>query len=378
MKLPDFLVKAIEDNTTSLGTHPAFPPEEEETFVGALLKNEYNSTMEALGMGNVSPKEIANTLKRLVSECQKIEEPNREALEKLCSDTCAKIFEIPEDTINLDVKLIGEDGCDMSKYRMLPEPTPDFSFEDIEEMKYLTDEVYKRRMLDALITGASMYYANNLEFYIKEVYQIDPRLVGLYAEIIKYNKALLYNQADTIKNIERNNGGKVDVLIGNVGERISIKAEGVIFPVLLDFAIKGLLETATQNGLPDDEEKAKYILCKADYRLAENWDMRLGIPLWRILVDNIKKCDIPLEDVGANFILMELSKLSPDTFNMYLQNAFKKTVKGIEMTYQMSKNILYNKEKDQFDNFIKVQNDKYAINDNTEYYTPEELLNEVD
>ena len=46
MELPDFLKKAIINNTTSLGDHPAFPPEEEDTFVGFILKTQYDHIME--------------------------------------------------------------------------------------------------------------------------------------------------------------------------------------------------------------------------------------------------------------------------------------------------------------------------------------------
>ena len=375
MKLPDFLIKAIENNTTSLGTHPAFPPEEEDTFVGFVLRSYYKTVMDHFEGEETNTKEIAKKLSELVTECKKEEAASKESLEKLCSDVCATIFNIPEDTINIESKLVDE--CDMSKYRMTPESTPGFSFEDVEQMKYLTDEIYKRRMINALITGASVYYGNNISYYIREIYNINPKLLNLYTEITKYNFALLYNQPDTVKSVQNTNSGKVDVYIGDEGERISIKAEGVIFPVLLEQTIKGLLETAVQHGLPDDEELRDYIIGKADYRLAENWDMRLGTPLWSILMSDIEKCGVELDEVGSNFILMELSKLKPEIFNTYLQNAFRQTKKGLSMTKELIDTIEYNKEVDDFDNFVKVQNSKYSINDNAEY-TKDELLKEIE
>lgn len=376
MKLPEFLIKAIENNTTSLGDHPAFPPEEEDTFVGFILQNQYKTVMKHLDDQEISIKEIAKKLNQLVTECQKVEEAHKEALEELCGNLCTEIFNIPDDTIDFEFKLVDE--CDMSKYRMKPEPTPDFSFNDIDELRWLTDEIYKRRMVNALITGASVYYGTNIDYYIREVYKINPELIKLYVDIAKYNMILLYNQPDTIKNVERTNSGKVDIFIGEKGERIKIEAEGVIFPVLFEFAIRGFLETAAQRGLPDDDEKCKYILNKADYRLAENWDMRLGIPLWSILMSDIEDCNADLDKIGSNFIIMEISKLPSDTFNTYLQNAFKKTKKGLSMTKELIDTIEYNKEVDNFNNFIRVKNNKYSINDNNEYYSSEELLKEIE
>ena len=375
MKLPDFLKKAIANNTTSLGDHPAFPPEEEDTFVGFIIKNQYNRIMEHFDGQDLSIKDISKKLSELTVECQKIELTNKEALENLCSNIITTIFDIPEDTIDIESKLV--DKCDMSKYRMTPEATPDFSFEDIDEMKYLTDEIYKRRMVNSLIAGASMYYGSNIEYYIREIYKINPELIRLYTEITKYNMVMLYNQPDTIKSVERCDSGKVDLYIGNDGERIKIRAEGVIFPVLLEYTIRGILETASQQGLPSNRDKAEYILAKADYRLAENWDLRLGLPLWSILMSDIEKCGGNLDEIGSNFIIMEISRLQPEIFNNYLQNALKQTKKGLSMTKELIDTIQYNKELDDFDNFVQVKNSKYSINDNAEY-SPDELLKEIE
>jgi hypothetical protein len=323
---------------------------------------------------NITSKELSAKLNELITECKKIEAGSKEALEKLCGDICCTIFDIPDDTIDIESSLVDE--CDMSKCRMVPEPTPDFAFDDIDELKMLTEEIYKRRMVNVLVTGASVYYGSNIDYYIKEIYRINPELIKLYTEIIKYNFALLYNQPDTLKGIENTKTGKVDVFIGNTGDKIKIKSEGVIFPVLLEYTVRGLLETAVQNGLPDDQDKIDYILKKADYRLAENWDMRLGIPFWGILMLNIYENGYELDNIGSNFILMEISKLKPKVFNTYLQNMLKKTKKGLGMTKELIDTIEYNKETDDFDNFVKMKNNKYPINDNTDY-SPDELLEEI-
>lgn len=380
--LPKFLEDAIEKNTTSLGTHPALPPDEEESFIGYIVRKRYNEVMGDMTCEDVT--EVARTLNRLVTECTKIEEPIKEALENLCSNLCAKIFKIPEDTITIRGKIVT--SCDMTKYRMTPEPVSDFTFNDIDDMKQLSDEVYKRRMVDALISGASIYYATNIELYIQEVYKLNPQLVNLYQEIIKYNNILLFNQKDTINSVLKSNSGKVDVNIGEEGERIVVDAEGTIFPVLLEYVIHGLLEVASLHGLPKDRKRAEYIMAKADYRLAENWDMRLGVPLWNILVEELEEGGHDITEVGANFMIMEISKLKPEVFNTYLQNAFKKTNKGLKMTNELADTIEYNKEVDDFNNFVQVNNEKYPINDNSEYssdelkilsedcFTPDELM----
>lgn len=382
MKLPEFLEDAIRNNTTSLGSHPAFPPEEEDTFIGGIIRRRYEEVMGETKVEDI--KTVAVRLNKLVTECKKLEENSKEALENLCSTICAEIFNIPDDTITINGKLVAE--CDMSKYRMTPEPTQDFTFNDIEDMKSLSDEIYKRRMIDALISGAALYYSSNVSLYVQEIYKINPQLPQLYSEIFKYNNILLFNQKDTIKNIENANTGKVDVNVGNENEKIIIDAEGCIFPILLEYVIRGLLETASLQGLPKDKDRAEYVMSKADYRLAENWDMRLGVPLWNIIASVIEDNGKDVTEVGSNFIIMTLSELSPSTFNDYLQNTFKKTNKGVMMTKELVDTIMYNKEVDDFNNFIQVQNDKFPINDDADYsssdlmemsqgcFTKEELL----
>ena len=375
MKLPKFIEDAIQNNNTSLGEHPAFPPEEEQTFVGWLLSKQYTKVMEELGTLDNKETSLSNQLDTLVTECQKIEEAHKEALEQLCSKICSEIFDIPEDTIQINGSIVNE--CDMSKYRMVPEENIDFQFNDIEDMTNLTNEIYKRRMINSLIAGASVYYANRMDLYIKELYSINPRLSQLYNDINLLNMAVLYNQKDSIKNMEKTNTGKVDVNIGDENEKIVIEAEGIIFPILLEYTIKGILEVAALHGLPDTIEKAEYIMSKADFRLAENWDMRLGVPLWNIILSILDENNIDITDIGANFLIMQIATLETESFNMYLQNTFKKTKAGIGLTLGMCKEIMYNKEKDDFDNFIQQQNTKFTINDNNEY-TAEELLSEIE
>ena len=220
MKFPDFLKDAIKNNSTSLGDHPAFPPEEEATFVSWLIGKRYDEVMSGIAGEDVDDvSKVATRLNKLVTECKKIEEGSKEALEMLCSNICSEIFDIPEDTITINGRLVAE--CDMSKYRMIPDRT-NITFNDIDELRHLTDEVYKRRMIDALIVGAGIYYSENIDNYKREIYDVDPRLPELYAEIFKYNNILLFNKKDTIKNMEMTNTGKVDVTIGDENDKTEI------------------------------------------------------------------------------------------------------------------------------------------------------------
>lgn len=372
MKIPEFLKQSIIDNKTSLGNHPALPPEDDDLFLMSIIKSIYESVMKHIDTDD--RKEINNRLNKLLTECKQEEEKSKEALEMLSSQVLTQIFSIPDDTIEIEGNLVNE--CDMSKYRIVPDSTPDFEFKDIKEMNDIGDIIYQRRMINSLIAGISNIYANTYDLYIQEIWKINPKLVNLYDEINKYNLALLYNQPDNIKNIEKSNTGCVDVnIIGN-DKKIHIKAEGIIFPILLEYLIKGVLEIASIKGLNLEQDRIEYILGKTDYRLAEYWDLRLGIPLWQKIIETAEKTNFNINDFEPNFIIMELSKLEPKVFNNLLQNVYKKTTQGTVMLYGFLNIIDYNKNKDDFDNFIHSQNEKYPINDSEEY-TSEELLEEI-
>ena len=116
-------------------------------------------------------------LGQILSECKKLESKNREALEELCGSIINDLFQIPEDTIEIESKIV--DKIDTSSERLIPEKTTDFSFEDINDMNNLTDEIYKRRLLNALVAGAAMYYTNNIGSYVKQLFEIDSDLPSL-------------------------------------------------------------------------------------------------------------------------------------------------------------------------------------------------------
>ena len=60
---------------------------------------------------------------------------------------------------------------------------------------------------------------------------------------------------------------------------------------MLHDAIKGFFELFSVYGLPTDPEKAKHIVSKADFLLAEPWDMRFGVQLWKMIFDKMELAD---------------------------------------------------------------------------------------
>lgn len=366
LELPKHILQALESNKTSLGEHPSYPPEEEEKFIINAVANKFTKITENLEITNV--EQLKTELGKLISKCKKIESKNIHALEELCMSIVTELFGIPEDTIQINVSIV--DSINVDNERILPEKTSDFSFDSIKDMNNLSGEIYKRRMLNALVTGAAMYYSNNISSFIRELFEIDDELPSLYKKIIKYNEILMYFEKDTLKEDDKNTteAGKVDVTMDMPQNMVKIDAEGIIFPVLLNEAIKGVLELAIAHGLPEKREKAEYVIKKSDFKLAELWDMRLGSVLWDIIVSQINDMEV----VEPNFFLMTLSELPVDKFNDCLGEIFGKTKRGERILDNIIKKIISEKDKDEFNDFIQKGNDNHQIEDG--YYTSEELI----
>lgn len=364
MNLPEHIISALQSNATSLGKCKCFPQYEDCDFAVDIVSERYAKLVEMIGSDNRGL--LKRELSRLIGECKAIEKECKGALEKLCTKVVTELFNIPDDTVDIKVSLV--DKVDATSQRMTPEESVDFTFDNIGDMNNLTGEIHKRRVLNALIVGAALDYAGRVSSYIKDLFEINPDLPSNYKRIMAYNELLSYVEEDTLNSDEiASDGGKVDVSLGDPNSAVSIKAEGVIFPILLEETIKGILELAISHGLPHDKKKAMYVVGKADFKLAELWDMRLGTVLWAIIEKQIEG-----DAVEPNFLLMELSKLQCDDFNEIMTEIFAETRDGREILNQIVGQIRHDKDKDDFDDFIKSKSSKHQIDD--EFFEPDDLI----
>lgn len=367
--LPKHLLKSAERNQTSIGDNPCLPPEEENKFIVSLLTSYYDKISQNIDIKNED--ELKNQLGSLITKAKKIENKNISSLEQICIECVNELFNIPENTIVIEGKIVNNIDSDVE--RLVPEKTDNFSFESIDDMNYLTDEIYKRRMLNCLVSGASLYYMKNFKPYFQKIFEIDSDLPSLYKKILTLNDILLFLNKDSL-NEDNNDGGKVDVFMSSNESMVTIKAEGLLFPILLNELIKGLLELSISHGLPTEREKAMYIIGKSDFKLAEIWDMRIGCPLWEVIVSIIEELGYSAEEIGINFIFMYIAMMQTAEFNKVMKEIFAKTKKGKTILLSMIKEIKKNKEQDDFDDYIDNHRNKEVYISDDDYYNPEELI----
>lgn len=368
LRLPDFIIKALANDKTSIGDNPCLPPEEETKFVVQLVDSYFSKITKKCS--EMSVEEIECEMVGLIKKCKQIESRDKTAFEKLAIDGLVECFDIPSGEISLSGKLVDDLGT--IKQRLTPGKTLDYTFDSIDDMNSLTDEIYKRRVLNALVQGASSFYTKRLLGNFVDLMRIDKELPVMYSKILDYNNILLYLKKDSLVDVSKNDAGRVDVYVTPGSDDVSIKAAGVIYPILTFELIKGLFELAIAHGLPEEREKANYIITKADFKLAELWDLRLGLPLWEIIEQGL----MDYKDVGANFVLMKLSMMSPKEFNKNMQEIFKQTRKGKEILRQIFEEIKHDKEQYDFDSYMTLMSGENNIISDDEYFSPEELMDD--
>lgn len=373
MRLPEYITDALKNNETSLGENPAFPPGiTGGRFLDALLTKRFNELSK--DFDGKSAEQIKDELYSDLNKCKEIERTCKPALEKLCGDILNDLFRFPEDTITVDMEI--SEKTAPHKMRTEPDNNDGFEFDSVEDMGNLSSEIYKRRMVDALVEGASEFFAYDVKNYVQELFNIQPELPSIYSKIIKASQFLTLTEDDTEIDASTNNGGYVIVKVGQIDEMPTVEARGSIFPILLQQSVKGVMEIAVLGGLPKDKKKARFVMSRADFGMAEKWDSRLGYPLWVKIAEAVEKSGNNLEEVGYNFVIMELANSNTETFNKILQEVFANTGKGVKVIRSMCDYITRKKEEDEFNDYIEQQNTLYPIEDG--YFTAEELVRNLE
>ena len=368
-ELPDDIRAALKDNKTSLGANPAFPDEYDESFDTKLTLSRFNETKKRLEkIGEIEEcDDIENAMTNLIEKCKKLEEPIKENLEKIAYNFIVKLFNIPEEGINFSVEL-KDDLSDITLGARMQSEDSKIEFETSGHKKGLNDDIRKRRVINALMTGASLRIAMEIRRYIADIYDLEPRLPDLYRKILALNDYLLFTNSNEIKENETKHLGMSKIVMGDEQTKTDVTVAAVIFPILIYEEVRAFLELCAAHGLPKTKEEANYVLKKADYLQAEPWDMRLGPAMW----DYVKTAFGNIDDVLLPYVFMEICKLNSQRFNTFMQETFAETKKSKKIAQNI---INYCKKKQEYDDFETRMQAKRAdvavINE--KYITPNEL-----
>ena len=297
---PD-IERKLKSQEHPLGGHQAFPDVDkdgipdnfEELIASQRFQDVVQKVKDATGVENIDPQTFMSLQPMLMQAAQRIlqiESQNKEVLENLAVELVVGEMGIPEGDLQFDAKL---EKPNMSGMQQKPKEKkkkkelefPNFEMEDeaAKRLQKLDLEKQKRRFINSLIQGSAkkahyMYHLVN-----EKLNDINPDLVGLYSIVMSVNDLMYWVMPDMEGMI--GGGGAEQAMAGKEELDLetdppTIKAKGLMFPILVHELYKGVMEYVSAHGLPSDPDMAQEVIGMEDTLPAEIWDLRLGPVIW--------------------------------------------------------------------------------------------------
>eukprot|EP01050_Picozoa_sp_SAG11_P000060 SAG11_NODE_1_length_64905_cov_182.268355_60_plen_438_part_00 len=334
-----------------LGGHQAFPGEKgdennfEEIIASKRFKDVIDKVKEATGLEEINPQSAMSLQPLLMSAVQRamsIESQNKQKLEDLAVSLVVDQMSIPEGDLQFDAKLEKPTLEGMQKKpqekkkKELQFNQPDVEDKEAaERLAKLDLEKQKRRLINSLIQGSSkkahyMYHLVN-----ETLNEIDPDLIGLYSLIMSVNDLMYWVMPD----MEGMVGSGADSMAGGREEvdletdPPTIRAKGIMFPILVHELWKGVMEYVSMHGLPSDPEFAKEVIGTEDTLPAEVWDLRLGPIIWEKFLESYPENLLDSDDYGRikNYLYYNIVSLEPEPFIALAKEILSGSQRGKEM-----------------------------------------------
>tara|TARA_R110002126_G_scaffold34665_3_gene107091 strand:- start:10309 stop:11544 length:1236 start_codon:yes stop_codon:yes gene_type:complete len=303
-----------------------------EKLASKRYKDLVTSVKRYWGVETVDPR-MAMQVMQLLQQVMELERPHRAELERLAVDLVREEFDVPEDQVDIDAKLV--DGQISDDEMQQSEDEEEMDFESEVDIDRLNGEVQKRRMLNAIMQGAAKKGHYMFHMVAEQLTNIEPRLVGLYGKLMSMTDLTYW----MIPEMSGGGGGgdmkggkeKLDLS----GDKPKIIAEAWILPVLLNELIKGVMELLAAHGLPEDEREANYVIGKADTLDSEMWDMRLGPVIWEKFIGAIEGSAYDIK----HFLYYEMGQLPQDEFHTFMRELLAGSSKGKQMLVDMANKV---------------------------------------
>ena len=120
-------------------------------------------------------------------------------------------------------------------------------------------------------------------------------------------------------------------------------------PYLIRETLRGLYELFSSSGLPSDPKRSEHILRHSDFLVAEQWDLRFGVGLWKMITKDV-------DDTNKYpYIFSRLCQMKIDDFNKTLKNIFANTEYGKEQMEKLISDVNSDMEYQEFQNDINAK-----------------------
>lgn len=353
------LEEALRRNQHSLAECGIFPEGDIISSEMKLIRERFREVVmrcrEAFDMNVIDNTVIKQQQMPLVLEAMELEGPNKKALEKLAVEMIMEEFNIPEGSVEFEATLQPE--IDRNGTIDTPQET-DTEFESHDEIVNANKEVHKRRVVNAMIQGASKSVNHMFHMKNEELANMDARLPGNYKKMMSAADYMYYIIEDLSGAV---NGGSCEVEYDEDEDGIKpvIKAKAMVFPVLVHELCKGVMEVLSGHGLPTQENITEYVINKADFIQAEPWDMRFGPAIWRKFCECIPPNDFNMK----HHAYVDLVQLPADEFNHVMKEMIAGTKLGKTKINEMLSEAKREIQEDDYNQKMNGRDDLFDIDE---------------
>jgi hypothetical protein len=343
-KMHPHIEKELRDDSHHLGGNKSLPrtgteQHYSEKLASKRFKDLVTKVKRYWGVEVVDPR-MAMEVMQLLRQAMMIEKDHTDQLEQLAIDIVREEFDIPDDQVDIEAKLV-QGQISGEGMQQKPKENPEMpEIETEEDHDRLNSEVQKRRMLNAIMQGAAKKGHYMFHMVEEELESIDPRLIGIYGKLMSMTDLTYW----MIPSMAGGSGGGDDdgggmkggrEYLDLSGDKPKIVAEAWIFPVLLNELIKGSMELLAAHGLPEDEREAQYVIDKADFLESEVWDMRLGPGIWEKFIDAIDGNSYDIK----HFLYYEIAQMPANEFHEFMKELLSGSKKGKQMLTDLANDV---------------------------------------
>ncbi len=335
---------------------PTTGQEPDKNFQEVLASERYRQVVSNLRryLGDRTPvqrgmegvMELQRTLMNAHNNVVAIERNHRQELEQLAIEVVMKEMGIPEGAVEFDAKIVGMGEIDMDDFNHNEENEENPEQVDLEneieifnELQNLDLEKAKRRMINAIIQGASKKGHYMFHLVPERLQQItgNPNILNLYGTLMSINDITYWQISDElIKGMGNSAAGKESAEgpeeEGGPGKVI---ARGINFPVLVHELIKGTMELIALQGKPEGDFSD--IEGSEDTLEKEMWDLRLGPAIWDRIRSQFPEDVLTDENKRElqSYLLLEIFKLPAKKFLVLVKELLSGSDRGKRMMNEL-------------------------------------------
>ena len=356
-----------------LGGHQAFPDVDkdgipdnfEELIASQRFQDVVQKVKDATGVENIDPQTLMSLQPMLMQAANRvleIEAQNKQALEDLAVKLVVDEMGIPEGDLQFDAKLEKPDTSGMQKKPQEKKKKkkelefPNFEMEDeaAKRLQKLDLEKQKRRFINSLIQGSAKKAHYMYHLIREKLDEINPDLVGLYSIVMAVNDLLYWVMPDMEGMI--GGGGAEQAMAGKEELDLetdppTIRAKGLMFPILVHEIYKGVMEYVSAHGLPSDPDMAEEVIGMEDTLPAEVWDLRLGPVIWEKFIEAYPDNFFDIEEQKRikNYFYYKFVKLEAEEFIDLAKEVLSGSEKGKQQVKQMIDDIVNQLKKEDYE-----------------------------